>query len=213
MRLKLLLIILILNLVLASKSQDNSYTVYNDLLIKVIGTKRYHVPFTNIFKYDSITQQKLWHSYIYAENRPIDKRDLYIGVNDTLMVHDSDKESLRFLIKNQNKVKREIIIKLLNEKSNKELIDIRNIKQSGRYKLFKRLDYRRTGLRKYVLENEDKARIAGWIILSDVVFNLENTKACFYYSISDHSGHGHPAQIVFAEKRNGVWCISEKVSL
>ncbi|WP_162231263.1 hypothetical protein, partial [Sunxiuqinia dokdonensis] len=188
----------------------DSYDVYNDVLLQVIGTERYHVPFVTIFDYDSITQKKIWNDFIEAKNRPVNNRRLFLAIYDTLDFHAWDLEKVRDLANKVSSKDSILIYKLIRANSKKELVDLKRMPVIGRYELYQATHGKELGLRDFFKDNKNQYSEVGMIRLSNVVFGENKETGCFFYEIIDPGGHGHPSKIIFVEKTFNKWTIARE---
>lgn len=188
--------------------KNDSYTVYNDVLLDVIGTERYHVPFNRIFEFDSLTQIKLWDKYIHVENRPIDQRKLMLVMYDTLNIHSSDLQNLTKLVDTKTEQENNLISKVVSMNSKGKVFDLKRLPSIGRYELCKDSDYK--NLRNQLKEKKNSLRCVGYIRISHVAFMDDKQRGCFYVQIVDPGGHGHPAELIFVRKEER-WKVEKRL--
>nr|WP_321411231.1 hypothetical protein [uncultured Carboxylicivirga sp.] len=193
------------------RQQEDSYSVYNDVLLDVIGTSRYHIPFNSIFQYDSIKQRELWNDYVYAKNRPIEKRRLFLEVFSSLEIHQSDIPNLTRLYGEIPSCDSVLVSKLVASSSKKEILDFKKMQPIGRYELYS--SNQELDLRTYIKENNDKYVDVGFIAISKVVFTDNNDNGCFLYEMIDPGGHGYRPRLIFVEKGLSKWTVSKELGI
>ncbi|WP_066631747.1 hypothetical protein [Labilibacter marinus] len=193
------------------KEQEDSYSVYDDVLLEVIGTGSYHIPFNSIFQYDSITQRKLWGEYVESKNRPVEKRRLFLEVSSSLDVHPWDISDLTNLYVEVSLCDSILISTLVAPTKKKEVMDFKKMSVIGRYELYPQ--NRELGLRTFIKNNDDKYRDVGFIAISKVAFTDDYQKGCFLFTMIDPGGHGHRPRLIFVEKGIGKWKILKEMSM
>ncbi|WP_075603765.1 hypothetical protein [Saccharicrinis aurantiacus] len=195
----------------ACKQQEDSYSVYDDVLLEVIGTDSYHIPFNSIFQYDSITQRKLWGEYVDSKNRPVETRRLFLEVSRSLDVHPLDISDLKDLYGEVSLCDSILISTLVTPTKKKEVMDFKKMSVVGRYELYPQ--DRDLGLRTIIKDNKDKYRDVGFIAISKVAFSEDYKKGCFLYTKIDPGGHGHRPRLIFVEKGIGKWKILNETGI